>query len=132
MGGGNRLFAGEQGGSAALLGCPGKNLDLAEIENFGVLVCEMGIKAVFVTLGEEGVLLMDKKGSRNIDVIEGNSVIDTTGCGDVFCAGTVACLSEGRDPFEAAGYGMKMASTAVSMRGIKPLFFFFGVNGVLC
>ncbi len=106
---------------AALLGCPGKNLDLTELEGFGVLVCELGIKAVFVTQGEEGVLLMDKKGSKNIAVTGGNSVVDTTGCGDVFCAGTAAYLSEGRDPLESAGYGMKIASEAVSLRGIKPL-----------
>jgi sugar/nucleoside kinase (ribokinase family) len=111
---------------AALLGYPEKNLDLADIEGFGVLVCELGIKAVFVTMGEEGVLVMDKKGSKNIDVTGGNSVVDTTGCGDVFCAGTAAFLSEGRDLLESAVYGMKIASAAASVRGVKPLFFSFG------
>jgi len=107
---------------AALLGCPGKNPDLAELESFGAMVSKLGIKAVFVTLGEEGVLLMDKKGSWSIGAIGGNSVVDSTGCGDVFCGGAAAYLSEGRDPFESAVYGMRIASAAVSTSGVSPMF----------
>ncbi|UCE42011.1 MAG: hypothetical protein JSV17_03265 [Candidatus Aminicenantes bacterium] len=107
---------------AALLGCCRKNLDLAELERFGAEVFGLGIKAVFFTLGEEGLLLMEKKGSRSIAAVEGHSVVDSTGCGDVFCAGTAVCLSQGRDPFESAARGMGLASAAVSMRGVSPLF----------
>ncbi len=116
---------------ASLLGCPGKNLGRGELEGFGLQAFELGIEAVFVTLGEEGALLMDKKGSKNIAVTGGNSVVDTTGCGDVFCAGTVAYLSEGRDPLESAGYGIKIASAAAGVRGIKPLISLF-YKDVLC
>jgi sugar/nucleoside kinase (ribokinase family) len=104
------------------LDCPGKNPDLAELESFGAMVSKLGIKAVFVTLGEEGVLLMDKKGSRSIGAIGGNSVVDSTGCGDVFCGGAAVYLSEGRDPFESAVYGMRIASAAVSTSGVSPMF----------
>lgn len=106
----------------ALLGCPGKNPDLTELESFGVMVFKLGVKAVFITLGEEGVLLMDEKGSRSIGAIEGNSVVDSTGCGDVFCGGAAVYLSEGRDSFESAVYGMRIASAAVSMCGVSPIF----------
>jgi hypothetical protein len=107
---------------AALLGCPGKNPDLEELESFGGMVFKLGVKAVFLTLGEEGLLLMEKKGSRSIAAIEGNSVVDSTGCGDVFCGGAAVFLSEGRDPFESAVYGMRIASAAVSMSGVSPIF----------
>lgn len=80
------------------------------------------VSAVFITLGEEGVLLMDEKGSRSIGAIEGNSVVDSTGCGDVFCGGAAVYLSEGRDSFESAVYGMRIASAAVSMCGVSPIF----------
>lgn len=107
---------------AALLGCPGKNLDLAELESFGAMVFKLGVKTIFVTLGEEGVLLMDEKESRSIGAIEGNSVVDSTGCGDVFCGGAAVYLSEGCDPFESAVYGMRIASAAVSTSGVSPMF----------
>jgi hypothetical protein len=107
---------------AALLDCPGKNPDLAELESFGAMVFKLGVKAVFLTLGEEGLLLMEKKGSRSIGAIGGNSVVDSTGCGDVFCGGAAVYLSEGRDPFESAVYGMRIASAAVSMSGVSPIY----------
>jgi sugar/nucleoside kinase (ribokinase family) len=109
--------------AAALLGCPhGKNLTLAELESFGAVALEMGIKAVFLTRGEEGLLLVEKEGSRSIAAIEGNSVVDTTGCGDVLCAGAAVCLSEGGDPYDSASYGMRIASAAVSLCGVPPIY----------
>ena len=107
---------------AALRGCPGENLSRKELESFGDEVLKLGVKAVFLTLGESGVLLVEKKGARRIPVGEGRTVRDSTGCGDVFCAGAAACLSRGQDPFESARKGMRIASEAVSLCGIDPIF----------
>ena len=107
---------------ATLLGYPEKYPQFAELEKFGGMVFPLGVKAVFVTLGKEGVLLMDKNGSQSIEAMEGNAVVDTTGCGDVFCAGVAACLCEGKDLFESAVYGMRIASATVGMRGPSPVF----------
>jgi sugar/nucleoside kinase (ribokinase family) len=115
---------------AALLNRPGKNLGLAELENFGEEVLELGVKAVFLTRGAEGLLLMGKKGAVSIPVFDGGSVVDTTGCGDVLCAGAVIRLSHGRDPYESAVYGMNMASAAAGLRGVSKLFLW--MKSVLC
>jgi sugar/nucleoside kinase (ribokinase family) len=107
---------------AALLGCPGKNPTREDLASFGVMVCEMGLKAVFITLGAEGALVVGKKGPRDMAAIEGKSVVDTTGCGDVFCAGTAVSLSKGHDPYESALYGMEIASATARLSGISQIF----------
>jgi hypothetical protein len=107
---------------AALLGCPGKDPTRAELAGFGNMVCEMGLKAVFITLGEEGAMVVDNKGPRIITAVKEKSVVDTTGCGDVFCAGAAVSLSRGRDPYESALYGMEIASATARLSGISEIF----------
>jgi len=107
---------------AALSGYPGSELDSDKLESFGDEALNLGVKAVFLTRGEEGVLLMEKTGSRDIPAGKGSPVADSTGCGDVFCAGAAASLSHGRSPFESAVFGMRIASAAVSLRGVDPIF----------
>lgn len=107
---------------AAMMGRPAEALDLDELESFGAEVFELDVKAVFLTLGEEGVLLMEKGGSKRIKPTGSQKVMDSTGCGDVFCAAAAAFLSEGRDPVESAAYGMRTASAAVSSCGVASLF----------
>lgn len=107
---------------AALVGRPGENLTRAELESFGDEVCELGSKAVFITLGAEGALVSSEKGSQSMAADTGKSAIDSTGCGDVFCAATALSLSEGRDPFESARYGMRIASAFAGLSGISEIF----------
>ena len=54
--------------------------------------------------------------------IKEKSVVDTTGCGDVFCAGAAVSLSKGLDPYESALYGMEIASAAARLSGISEIF----------
>ena len=107
---------------AALRGYPGEDPSHEDLESFGAEVLKLGVKAVFLTLGGAGVLLVEKAGSQRIPVEEGHTVKDSTGCGDVFCAGAAACLSRGQDPFESAQKGMRIASEAVSLCGVAPIF----------
>ncbi|GAI91530.1 unnamed protein product, partial [marine sediment metagenome] len=48
-----------------------------------------------------------------------DTVVDTTGCGDVFCAMTVKDLMEGADPFSAAEAGVELATRATAVKGVE-------------
>jgi len=104
---------------SSMLGDPDKTYSEDETLAFGKAAFNLGIKAVFVTLGKEGVLVMKPEESKRIRSPEVKSVVDTTGCGDVFCGGAVVKLAEGQDPFTAASYGLELATKAVSIKGIE-------------
>lgn len=107
---------------ASMLGFPDKTPDEDEIYDFGRMAFESGVNAVFVTLGKEGVLVMTPQSTHAISSFEGESMVDTTGCGDVFCAGTVAKLLEGFDPFGAASFGQRLATKAASLAGVEETY----------
>lgn len=107
---------------ASILGHPEKKPSEADMLHFGERAFDLGAKAVFITLGKEGVLVMSPKGSKKICTLRVNKVVDTTGCGDVFCAATAAGLSESMDPFEAVAFGLKLATKAVTARGIEETY----------
>ena len=107
---------------ASMLGHPGADLSETDMRHFGKMAKELGIHAVFITLGEKGALVMTENQTRKIAVKDNTTVVDSTGCGDVFCAGTAAKLVEGRDPFDAAQYGLQLASAAVGVAGISATY----------
>ncbi|GAA1557714.1 PfkB family carbohydrate kinase [Actinomadura kijaniata] len=69
-----------------------------------------GPKAVVVTLGGDGSLLVTGAGERHVPALEVD-VVDTTGCGDAYCAGFVTALLRHRDLPEAARWGTAAAAT---------------------
>ena len=69
-----------------------------------------------VTLGERGAAVVDSLGVRDIPGIEVEAV-DSTGAGDSFTGGFVVGLSEGMNPFEAAGFANKVAALSVTKLG---------------
>lgn len=107
---------------SSMLGDPDKRYSEDDALAFGKEAFNLGIKAVFVTLGKEGVLVMIPEESRRIRAHEVKSAVDTTGCGDVFCGGAVVKLAEGQDPFRAASYGLELATEAVSIKGIEETY----------
>lgn len=107
---------------ASMLGCPETMPLEDEMSRFGKMVFQLGISAVFVTLGKEGVLVMTPQESRKIVSPEVKRVVDTTGCGDVFCGAAVVKLAEGKDPFAAASFGLELATEAVSVEGIQETY----------
>ena len=107
---------------ASMLGHPDKVPARAEIFEFSKMAFELGIKAVFVTLGKDGVLALMKGESKNIADSAAKEVVDTTGCGDVFCIGTVVELAAGKDPLTSAAFGLRLASEAVGVKGIEETF----------
>lgn len=108
--------------TASMLSYPEEDPSRQEILDFGERAFDSGIEAAFITLGKEGVLVMTPNGSKKISSRQVDEVVDTTGCGDVFCGGTVAALAKGKDPFQAAAYGLRLASKAVKARGVEETF----------
>lgn len=107
---------------SSMLGHPDKTYSEDEISAFGKMAFNLGVKAVFVTLGKEGVFVMTPEESKRIQPLEVKSVVDTTGCGDIFCGGVVVKLAEGKDPFTAAFFGLELATEAVSVKGIEKTY----------
>ena len=77
-----------------------------------------GIRHVIVTLGKKGALLCE--GGR-CEVIPAHRVeaVDTTAAGDVFNAGLVVALSEGKNLTDAVRFGAKAAAISVTRMGAQ-------------
>ena len=106
----------------SMLGDPDKRYSEDDALAFGKEAFSLGAKAVFVTMGKDGVLVMTPGESKRIRPPEVKSVVDTTGCGDVFCGAAVVKLAEGQDPFTAASCGLELATEAVSIKGIEETY----------
>jgi len=107
---------------ASMLGTPDEIPSEADFTRFGEQTFELGVKAVFVTLGKEGVLVLIRGQSLKIAALQAGSIVDTTGCGDVFCGGAVVKLKSGKEPFDAARFGLELATQAVEIKGIEETF----------
>ncbi|MEW2359967.1 sugar kinase [Spirillospora sp. NPDC029432] len=68
-----------------------------------------GPASVVVTLGAEGSLLVDASGAHRLPARK-VEVVDTTGCGDAYCAGFITGLVHGKAPLECARWGTAAAS----------------------
>jgi len=118
---------------ASLRGHPERWPTRPEIESFAVQAFEIGVRAVFVTLGKDGVLLLTPgaagragalphPAARHIQAPAAERVVDTTGCGDVFCAAAMRLLARGAPVDRAAEEGVALASKAVGLAGIAETF----------
>lgn len=101
-----------------LMGRVGQKLSDEEIKGFGQRALRLGLRAVFITLGRDGVWVLTPRSARIILPSHANNVEDTTGCGDVFCAVTVKELLDGADPFSAAEAGVELATRATAVKGV--------------
>ncbi|MFC2169696.1 PfkB family carbohydrate kinase [Acidobacteriota bacterium] len=93
-----------------------------EMRNFAQSAIDLGVKGVFITLGKEGVLVVSPEKAEKISVIEKKGLVDTTGCGDIFCAGSVVQIVSGNNVFEAASFGLELAADAVCIQGIDEAY----------
>ena len=89
-----------------------------EIEAAGRVLLEKGAKAVIVTLGEKGSMLINEKKSEHFP---GKKVktVDTTAAGDSFTAAFAIALAEGKDCREAIEYGSKVSAIVVTRKGAQ-------------
>jgi sugar/nucleoside kinase (ribokinase family) len=96
----------------------------AGVEEAAAKLLAEGPSGVLVTLGGEGSLVATASGLTRVPALQ-VPVVDTTGCGDAYCAGFVAGLLEGRDVVAAARLG-----TAVAARVAGGLGSDAGLDGV--
>jgi sugar/nucleoside kinase (ribokinase family) len=107
---------------ACMLGDPAALPGPGEIRKFTGLAFDEGVSAVFVTLGPEGVLVATPAGAGTTAAPAAGRVVDTTGCGDVFCAGAVHRLVRGASLDEAATFGVGLAARAVGLSGVRETY----------
>jgi len=69
----------------------------------------LGVGTVVVTRGAQGALLVSGEGTHEVPALTVD-VVDTTGCGDAFCAGYLVGLLSGEPLVDAARLGIAAAS----------------------
>jgi ribokinase len=74
--------------------------------------------AVVVTLGEDGVLVIEGEHSERIEAPRVRAV-DTTGAGDAFCGALAQALAEGAELVEAARWAVRVAAVSVTRIGAQ-------------
>jgi ribokinase len=77
--------------------------------------------AVYVTLAERGVLVLDRGSETTIAGYPAGRVVDPTGAGDAFAAGLAIALADGRAPDDCARFANAVASFAVEDVGMAGL-----------
>lgn len=90
------------------------DVDLS-IQNMRVL----GVRRILVTLGAEGVLLVEgdhRQAVSAYDVVP----VDSTAAGDAFCGAFAVALTEGRDFFQAASWANAAGALTVTRPGAQP------------
>ena len=78
-----------------------------------------GLLAV-VTCSEQGALVVEDAGVQSCPAVPVERVIDTTGAGDLYAAGFLFGLSQGRAPLDCARLGALAASEIISHIGARP------------
>lgn len=78
-----------------------------------------GARAVIVTLGEEGALVVEGAQATHLPGHQ-VPVVDTTAAGDAFVAAFAVALTEGCSTVEAAAWGNAAGALAVTRAGAQP------------
>ncbi len=74
-----------------------------------------------LTRSEKGSLLMNGDEVHLIDAVAGVKVVDTTGAGDLYAAGVLAGLTQGRGLGECGHMGSIAAAEVISHMGARPV-----------
>lgn len=82
-------------------------------------ILEFGPKHVFLTQGVAGSEVLGEGVRHRIPVVNAEVIVDVTGAGDAYVAGTLASLARGLSVEEAAHYGAAAASFAVQALGAQ-------------
>jgi len=78
-----------------------------------------GVKAVVITLGQEGCIIADATASHYVPAVSVTAV-DTTAAGDCFTGALSVALAEGRSLEEAARFAAQAAAISVTRPGAQP------------
>ena len=81
------------------------------------------IKSMVVTMGEKGAVYASDDGESGYVEAIATNVVDTTGAGDAFFAGVVACLTYGKSLKESCIIASRLASSVISStKAVCPRF----------
>ncbi len=80
---------------------------------------QRGVKCVLITLGANGVAVIDDAGERHLPAHVVKAV-DTTAAGDTFIGGLTAGLVEGMAMDEAVALGQRASALCVTRHGAQP------------
>jgi ribokinase len=80
---------------------------------------EMGVRSVVVTLGDQGVFILDDDCEVHLRAHRVN-VVDTTAAGDAFVGAFAVALAQGRPTREAAAWGNAAGALTVTRAGAQP------------
>jgi sugar/nucleoside kinase (ribokinase family) len=80
-----------------------------EPDSAAAFFLKLGARAVIIKMGARGSYLALPNGQRELPAHNVN-VVDTTSCGDSFCAGFIAALDRGWPPLEAAKFATATAA----------------------
>ncbi|RVX44043.1 sugar/nucleoside kinase (ribokinase family) [Nonomuraea polychroma] len=75
-----------------------------------------GPRGVLITMGSEGSLVVTDAGSEHVPALK-TDVVDTTGCGDAYCAGFLTGLLHDQDVLTAARWGTAAAARVATGLG---------------
>lgn len=82
-------------------------------------LCNKGIQCVIVTLGGDGVLVLDETTASHLPP-HAVAVVDTTAAGDAFVGAFAVALGRGSSLVEAARWGNAAGALAVTKAGAQP------------
>ena len=80
---------------------------------------QRGVARVLITLGEQGVAVLDELGERHIPA-QVVKAVDTTAAGDTFIGGLAAGLVEGLPLDKAVALGQRASALCVTRHGAQP------------
>ncbi|MEQ8248931.1 MAG: ribokinase [Alphaproteobacteria bacterium] len=92
----------------------------AEAANAGRYFLDRGAGAVVITLGANGVFLMDTQRTLVVAAHRAGPLVETTGAGDSFNGAMAAALAEGQDLENAVRFGNAAAAISVTRPGTAP------------
>ncbi len=96
--------------------------DESALRNLIAQLVELGPRFVIITASKRGIYLGTRKRTAFLSQKYTGSVVDTTGCGDIFSAAFLAKLLIMDDPSIACDYANTLAGLATQTRGIKKCF----------
>lgn len=106
------LFANEEE-ARSLTGAPSTDAALRALHDTGVLSA--------VTLGAAGSVVVLPEGPLSVPAVPVDSVVDTTGAGDLYAAGFLYGLTHGAHPEECARIGGACSAEVIAHLGARPL-----------
>jgi ribokinase len=93
--------------------------DVDSARSAALRISELGVNRVLVTLGPDGVLLLEGGESAHVPAFHVHAV-DTTAAGDTFCGCLAVAIAEGQSLTDAVRFASAGAALSVQRRGAQP------------